>query len=287
MNEIFFTAILEICFCFFFNREHGIIITIIDIVAITTQRGVANYRFTNTFLLLSLLLIVIVNCYLGIVTSIFTEKPVEKGFTTASQLLQQNYRMLIPTPAENIVALLNTNEHYKNRLKELGIAITLELFVYLNATHIQPHGLEYIRKMAENKAFSHLFKVEFDMFKFNPFTRQLEMGSYRCFVLGENQRLTSQYGMGFHLYLAEKAGKLFSLLRENGLYTYWLNFNELRKFQRDRGLQINLSEGKEMAKRADPIPLESQIQIVFFFWIICIGVCGVVFLWKFATSIKI
>lgn len=212
------------------------------------------------------------NGYLGVVTSIFMAKPQETGIQLYSEMLAQGYRFFTDAPIHDLNDLSYLRAAIGPLEAKLGVVFRVDNFLYLGKP-LNQFTIEYFADLVKYRGYfplesGHAIKPELWV---NPVTRQFVVGEWRCFFLRRDQNFEIRLVAGLHLYLAEMAARIGQILRESGIDYFWWFSEGWRKVQSDRQFQLGIANGRQLAKIPNAIPLESHVQVVFYFWMIWIG----------------
>ncbi len=203
-------------------------------------------------------------------------KPQEKGIQTIVQLLDAGYPYVIQQPITSLTELVALRTALGPLEKILGRNFTLQDTTYLG--NFAGNSMGKFDAIVKHRACSEIRSDDpiYNNFNIDPVTRQFAMKRYRCFLLRKDQALEMKLFHSFKLYLSGRAGRIFTGLKESGIYSFWFLAEGWSGLQGDRALQINLAEGVEHSKQPQSISLDSHIQIVFFLLLIglSIGLIG-------------
>ncbi len=181
-------------------------------------------------------------------------KPQEKGIQTMVQLFDAGYRYLVPVPMTSVTEMAGLRAALGPVEKILGRNFTVRDTTYLGEFAGNIMGL--IDAIAKNRACTEIQSGDpfYNNFNIDPITRQFSMKTYRCFLLRKDQAVEVKHVASFKLYFSERAGRIWTGLRESGIDSFWY----LARV--------------DNSKQPQSIALDSHIQIVFFLLLIGLSI---------------
>ncbi|CAL8087593.1 unnamed protein product [Orchesella dallaii] len=242
------------------------------------------------FVLWMLSCIVLVNSYLGSITSLLISPPEEESMTEIYQLVQRNYSLVFDDPTK--VGVLNATLRSYN-LEENGLDILddmrnlkhlLDRLDPLSIIKWNPYKFIYTIAFAKKVAVFHIWTVTLSAInEANAMIarRQKKSSKRRHCYVGKRIISSGEVYFGIVPPGSERIRDVFQAIFQSGVYSYWNT--EFRQMSYAKRVQDRIKVkgptriNYDFRRTVRAIKVEGKVLTVFFLWVVCLICCMVAF----------
>lgn len=208
--------------------------------------------------------LVIVNYYLGAVTSAFINIPSRPEFTTVAGMFNNGYRLMITESAMYFSIIPNVHKAIGNKTFQLGPQHFVSRESDSDAVFDEMVKKRACANILVTKSLSDAI-----------ISSQFVYGKYKCFFLTTQERIELGLVLLFRHNKAKEGAAIFQGMHASGLLDLWGDRHAWRRIQKAKESKLKFQFGPQSFKA---LPLRSHIRIVFFLWLSALALAGGVWL---------